>query len=230
MSKSQAINFLNEAQKSWTEYTDLVKKHEAAELGRVSQRTIERMAAQGKINKVQIADTDNVRFSAAQIKGLFSKNPEPVKPQPIKTTFAKYTTDKNAAPSFPHGFEKTITVQLPDNSLTLSAIGCFDPTSPTGEVKIFKWEKLPGCPHQGMLRTQNEQATEFVSLVFGKYNIRLTMTGSTGASLSKDVVVDVQMPKQPKQSDPAATPDPAVSKGGVPDGSQKFKKHILFTK
>lgn len=230
----QAVNFLNQAQKSWDEYQDLIKKHEAAEKLRVSQRTIDRYAAQGKIDKIQVADTNAVRFSAGQLDVLFSKKPEPVKPQPIKTTFAKYTNNKKAAPVFPNSFEKPITVQLPENMVTLSAIGCFDPTAPDGIVKIFKWEKLPGSPMMGMLRTPGEQSTEFVSLSFGKYKLRLTLTGSTGISASKDFIVDVQMPKQPKKSDPAAEPDSAVGDIAGSDnkhmakGNGEFKADILF--
>jgi len=228
MSNTQAVNFLNKIQKSWTEYTDLVKKQEAAELAQKSQRTIERMAAQGKIDKIQIADTNAVRFSAGQIDNLFPKNPELLKTPAIKTTFARFSNDKKLPPVFPNKFDKPITVQLPENKVTFSAIGCFDPTSPTGEVKNFKWEKLPGSPAMGMLRTPNEQATEFVSLVFGKYKIRLTMIGSTGASDSKDFVVDVQMPKQPKKSDSQGKPDPSVSTAGGMVQKGKFNAHILF--
>ncbi|HMK03688.1 MAG TPA: hypothetical protein VK489_05835 [Ferruginibacter sp.] len=213
---NQVDKILAHAKQEMSDLKDLIRKDEAAAKLRVSTRTIERMAAKGVLTKFEVIDKTSVKFSANQIACLFHKKPE-YKPEPIKTTFSKYTTNQKAAPVFPPAFGGTIEVTLPDSSVVLSATGCYDPTNPTGEVKSFNWEKMKGSPTMGMLRTPAEISTEFVSLVVGDYKMKLTLTGSTGVSVSKDFVVKVKMPAKPKPSDPAALPDPSMA-GPPPAG------------
>ena len=127
---------------------------------------------------------------------------------PVEVTFSETPPPENKPPVARPG--DNISIQLPENSVTLDGSTSSDPD---GTIKTYFWEQESGP--QASVEKPNESITAVSGLSEGSYKFKLTVTDDDGASDSKSVSVTV-LPRQnePPVARAKANPDFLVFSAG----------------